>query len=40
MDKTSFFAQLQDKDAFLVKLPHKFKEYLQDPEIFSLSRRD
>ena len=23
---------LDDKDTFLIKLPHKFKEYLTDPE--------
>lgn len=40
MDPTSIFAHLQDKDAFIVKLPHKFKEYLTDKESFTLTKRD
>lgn len=32
--------KFQDKDTFLVKLPHKFKEYLQDEDNFSLGKRD
>jgi hypothetical protein len=35
-----FIASLEDKDAFIVKLPHKFKEYLSDQETFTLSKRD
>jgi len=27
---------LDDKDTFLIKLPHKFKEYLTDPETKSV----
>lgn len=35
-----FVASLEDKDAFIVKLPHKFKEYLADQETFTLAKRD
>lgn len=37
---SKFVASLEDKDAFIVKLPHKFKEYLTDQETFTLSKRD
>jgi hypothetical protein len=37
---SKFMALLEDKDAFIVKLPHKFKEYLTDQETFTLSKRD
>ena len=40
MDKASLFSVLQDKDSFIVKLPHKFKEYLVDSEAFTLTKRD
>ena len=40
MDQASIFALLQDKDSFIVKLPHKFKEYLADSEAFTLTKRD
>lgn len=28
---------LQDKDVFLVKIPHKLRDLLRDPETFSLT---